>query len=132
MMSIVANLSKATKSLSRYPKALPSFSIRSSSSSSSKSGDLTEDLLNESFATEGEWAYCSRKFMAPLQVPVRGSDILSNPLFNKGTAFKSGERDRLRFREFLIVSKNLNFERKYIHSLFAWSTNTMTLSTSIT
>lgn len=100
-MSIVANLSKATKSLSRYPKALPSFSIRSSSSSSSKSGDLTEDLLNESFATEGEWAYCSRKFMAPLQVPVRGSDILSNPLFNKGTAFKSGERDRLRFRGLL-------------------------------
>ncbi len=38
--------------------------------------------------------------MAPLQVPVRGADILNNPLFNKGTAFKSGERDRLRFRKF--------------------------------
>ncbi|GMH90526.1 hypothetical protein TL16_g11793 [Triparma laevis f. inornata] len=42
-----------------------------------------------------------RKFKAPLQVPKRGVDILHDPLFNKGTAFKSGERDRLRFRGLL-------------------------------
>jgi malate dehydrogenase (oxaloacetate-decarboxylating)(NADP+) len=39
--------------------------------------------------------------MAPLEVPVRSVDILNNPLYNKGTAFKSGERDRLRFRGLL-------------------------------
>ncbi|GMI31130.1 hypothetical protein TrRE_jg11435 [Triparma retinervis] len=42
-----------------------------------------------------------RKFKAPLQVPKRGVDILHDPLFNKGTAFKPGERDRLRFRGLL-------------------------------
>lgn len=57
------------------------------------------EYLEESIPTEGEWANCSRKFMSPLQVPVRGTDILSNPLYNKGTAFKTGERDRLRFRK---------------------------------
>jgi hypothetical protein len=39
--------------------------------------------------------------MAPLRINVRGPDILTNPLYNKGTAFKSGERDRLRFRGLL-------------------------------
>jgi malate dehydrogenase (oxaloacetate-decarboxylating)(NADP+) len=42
-----------------------------------------------------------RRFKAPLQVPKRGVDILHDPLFNKGTAFKPGERDRLRFRGLL-------------------------------
>jgi malate dehydrogenase (oxaloacetate-decarboxylating)(NADP+) len=39
--------------------------------------------------------------MAPIHIPVRGSEVLTNPLYNKGTAFKSGERDRLRFRGLL-------------------------------
>jgi malate dehydrogenase (oxaloacetate-decarboxylating)(NADP+) len=39
--------------------------------------------------------------MNPLQVSVKGSDVLTDPLFNKGTAFKSGERDRLRIRGLL-------------------------------
>ena len=90
-----------------------------------------DDLLVETLPTEGEWAECTRQFLPPLQVPVRGSgkytsdldctcthqfknfsskihnarfihkDILTSPLFNKGTAFKSGERDRLRFRGLL-------------------------------
>jgi len=68
--------------------------------SSSKDSGLKEQLV-EKIDTEGEWAYCSKNFMAPLQVPVRGVDILTNPLYNKGTAFKSGERDRLRIRGLL-------------------------------
>jgi hypothetical protein len=51
--------------------------------------------------SEGEWAGCRRDFMAPIHIPVRGSEVLTNPLYNKGTAFKSGERDRLRFRGLL-------------------------------
>jgi len=65
------------------------------------------DLLVETLPTEGEWAHCTRKFLHPLQVPVRGSDILNSPLFNKGTAFKSGERDRLRVRG-LLPPKRIN------------------------
>jgi malate dehydrogenase (oxaloacetate-decarboxylating)(NADP+) len=39
--------------------------------------------------------------MAPIQISTRGSDILTNPYFSKGTAFKNGERDRLRLRGLL-------------------------------
>lgn len=49
----------------------------------------------------GEWDGCRRDFMAPIQIGARGPEILHNPLFNKGTAFKSEERDRLRFRGLL-------------------------------
>lgn len=52
-------------------------------------------------APGGEWDGCRRDFMAPIQIGVRGQDILQNALFNKGTAFKSEERDRLRFRGLL-------------------------------
>jgi malate dehydrogenase (oxaloacetate-decarboxylating)(NADP+) len=55
----------------------------------------------EEMPTDGEWAGCKRNFMAPIQISARGADILHNPLFNKGTAFKNGERDRLRFRGLL-------------------------------
>lgn len=78
---------------------LRSFSS-SDESGNGKSSDLS-DKLKETIDTEGEWAYCSRKFMAPFQVPVRGADILTSPLYSKGTAFKSGERDRLRLRGLL-------------------------------
>ena len=50
-----------------------------------------------------------RKFKAPLRVPKRGVDILHDPLFNKGTAFKAGERDRLRIRG-LLPPRRLNME----------------------
>jgi Malic enzyme, N-terminal domain len=56
---------------------------------------------HESLADSGEWAGCKRSFMAPLKISVRGTDILHHPLYNKGTAFKSGERDRLRIRGLL-------------------------------
>jgi Malic enzyme, N-terminal domain len=65
--------------------------------------------LKETIATEGEWAGCRRDFMAPIQISVRGKDILHSPLFNKGTAFKTGERDRLRIRG-LLPHRILNIE----------------------
>mmetsp|Transcript_14650 Transcript_14650/g.19118 ORF Transcript_14650/g.19118 Transcript_14650/m.19118 type:complete len:622 (+) Transcript_14650:485-2350(+) len=55
----------------------------------------------EEFFVDGEWAGCSKQFRAPITIAVRGTDILTDPLFNKGTAFKTGERDRLRFRGLL-------------------------------
>jgi hypothetical protein len=62
----------------------------------SKPWNSSEELL-----TEGEWAGCRRNFMAPIQINARGGETLNNPLYNKGTAFKSGERDRLRLRGLL-------------------------------
>ncbi len=52
-----------------------------------------------------------RKFRAPLRVPKRGVDILHDALFNKGTAFKPGERDRLRFRG-LLPPRRLTMEEQ--------------------
>jgi hypothetical protein len=71
-------------------------------------------LVEEQVPTAGEWAGCSRRFMAPLQISARGHDILTDPLFNKGTAFKTGERDRLRFRGLLpprVLNMDLQKER---------------------
>jgi len=65
-------------------------------SSSSENENKTQE-----FFTEGEWKGCTKRFLKPLRIKSRGSDILTNPLYNKGTAFKSGERDRLRFRGLL-------------------------------
>jgi len=55
---------------------------------------------------EGEWAGCRRDFMTPITIGTRGGDILHDPLFNKGTAFKSEERDRLRIRGLLPAKVN--------------------------
>ena len=80
---------------------------KTSFSSSMAVDDNDQDLAidpvyaPEPIPTEGEWAGCKRSFMAPIQISVRGKDILHSPLFNKGTAFKSGERDRLRIRGLL-------------------------------
>jgi malate dehydrogenase (oxaloacetate-decarboxylating)(NADP+) len=62
----------------------------------SPKGAQEEPLLEE-----GEWAGCRRNFMAPLRISSTGADVLHHPLYNKGTAFKSGERDRLRIRGLL-------------------------------
>lgn len=63
--------------------------------------DIPEEFIEEGEETIGEWHGCTRKFLAPISVSSRGGEILNNPLFNKGTAFKGGERDRLRFRGLL-------------------------------
>jgi malate dehydrogenase (oxaloacetate-decarboxylating)(NADP+) len=52
--------------------------------------------------------------MAPLRIESRGVQTLHNPLFNKGTAFKAGERDRLGIRGMLpsrIMNIHLQKER---------------------
>ena len=63
--------------------------------------DEDEVYSPEVIPETGEWAGCKRSFMAPLQVAARGVNLLTNPLFNKGTAFKTGERDRLSIRGIL-------------------------------
>jgi Malic enzyme, N-terminal domain len=64
------------------------------------SSSIFED--NEPVPDTGEWKGCRRAFMAPLRIKTeRGPEILHNPLYNKGMAFKSGERDRLGFRGLL-------------------------------
>lgn len=70
----------------------------------------------EPAASDGEWAGCKRSFMAPLKIPTRGGKILHDPLFNKGTAFKSGERDRLRLRG-LLPPKIMNIHTQKEHFL---------------
>jgi len=70
----------------------------------------------EDIPSEGEWAGCTRRFQAPIQINVRGADILAEPLFNKGTGFKRGERDRLRFRG-LVPPRVMNMPLQKEHFL---------------
>lgn len=80
-----------------------------------------EEPLHET----GEWAGCKRSFMIPIRISVRGTDILLDPLYNKGTAFKTGERDRLRFRGMLphrIMNIHLQKER-FLQALRAEDSN---------
>lgn len=94
---------------SSAPKTLGAAAPASSSSlfSARCSFSTTSSGKEEPMAEEGEWAGCRRSFMAPIKIAVRGADILHNPLYNKGTAFKHGERDRLRFRG-LLPSRVMN------------------------
>lgn len=63
--------------------------------------------------------------MAPIKISVRGADILTDPLFNKGTSFKSGERDRLRFRGMLPPAfQNIHVQKdRFLNSLRAEESN---------
>lgn len=74
-------------------------------------GNCTNSLLTTSqrvnitttspLLVEKEWEGCRRDFVHPIEISTRGADTLHSPLFNKGTAFKTEERDRLRFRGLL-------------------------------
>jgi len=51
------------------------------------------------------------KFRKPLKVKSHGIDIINNPLYNKGTSFSDGERDRLGLRG-LVPPRQLTFEQQ--------------------
>ena len=70
---------------------------------------IPEEFQQEPNETEGEWTGCTKKFLSPIQITSRGAEILNNPLFNKATAFKGGERDRLRFRG-LLPPRRMNMQ----------------------
>ena len=78
-----------------------SISFRGFSTQNVTNDDEEGIYAAETIPETGEWAGCSRSFLAPIRINARGADTLYNPLFNKGTAFKSGERDRLRIRGLL-------------------------------
>jgi malate dehydrogenase (oxaloacetate-decarboxylating)(NADP+) len=101
-MMMLNRLSKVVSTTSRRGTT-PNNNIKTATSKSffSTNSKIPDDYLIEDLPTEGEWAGCTKTFMAPLKVPVRGGNILNDPLFNKGTAFKTGERDRLRLRGLL-------------------------------
>lgn len=79
-------------SLSKTSHALPSIIVRSfSASDDEETNYIAEDFLEEDITTnEGEWIDCSRKFMAPLKIPGRGSGkieifLLNNAKMNEFT-----------------------------------------------
>ncbi len=94
------------------------------------SGDRRFLSASDDIAVEGEWAGCKRSFMAPLRVAAHGADILYNPLYNKGTAFKSGERDRLGFRG-LLPSRAMNIHSQKARFLLALRAETSAIKKNI-
>jgi hypothetical protein len=107
---------------SRNAAKLSSVVARSTSASSIRafSTASVDDpaFVKEGIQQSGEWMGCKRSFMAPLQISSRGVQILHNPLFNKGTAFKYGERDRLRIRG-LLPSRIMNIHKQKERFLIA-------------
>jgi hypothetical protein len=89
-------------------------------SNESNHGKNEDDALfaSEEIPSDGEWAGCRRSFMAPIRISTRGASILHDPLYNKGTAFKSGERDRLRFRG-LLPARIMNISKQKERFLLA-------------
>jgi len=85
----------------------PRLALRHLSAQSSFGESIPDEFMEEPDETEGEWIGCTKKFLSPIQITSRGAEILNNPLFNKATAFKGGERDRLRFRG-LLPPRRLN------------------------
>jgi hypothetical protein len=101
MLSSSARLVAATARSRAIVASSSTTSMRFYSPTDHHDDELTPWNSREEVGTEGEWAGCRRNFMAPIQISARGGETLNNPLYNKGTAFKSGERDRLRFRGLL-------------------------------
>lgn len=113
--TMLSNFLASASSSGAPARARASLATIGSRGFSTSSSTVYEDVHSEEGLThDGEWAGCTRRFLPPIKIAVRGADILTNPLFNKGTAFKSGERDRLRVRGLLpprIVNLELQKER---------------------
>jgi Malic enzyme, N-terminal domain len=109
-----------SKSLLPISISTRSFSLDSSSGTDDENDVLVHDKHHdEPLPLAGEWKGCRRTFMAPLRIKnARGMEVLHNPLYNKGTAFKSGERDRLGFRG-LLPSKIFNIHLQKERFLYA-------------
>lgn len=107
MMPLLHSMPKSTMSPLPLSQALvgshlwiAGSSIRGFGSGTQK--DTEEDADTQATgAQKAEGTGYKRSFLAPLRVSARGPDILNHPLFNKGTAFQKGERDRHRFRGLL-------------------------------
>lgn len=106
------------------------WSTASALGGSNKAKEEAEEYEAEDIASDGEWAGCKRSFLTPISISVRGTDILHEPLFNKGTAFKHGERDRLRFRG-LLPHKIMNIELQKERFLMALRAETSSIRKNI-
>ena len=72
----VAALSGSSRSSARRSAAA---AVGSHASFSSQSND--DDVYSEEgISHDGEWAGCTRRFLPPIKIAVRGSEILTNPL----------------------------------------------------
>ena len=72
----VAALSGSSRSSARKSAAA---AVGSHASFSSQSND--DDVYSEEgISHDGEWAGCTRRFLPPIKIAVRGSEILTNPL----------------------------------------------------
>ena len=76
----VAALSGSSRSSawrSAAAAAMPSLGSHASFSSKSNDDDVYSE---EGISHDGEWAGCTRRFLPPIKIAVRGSEILTNPL----------------------------------------------------
>eukprot|EP00804_Cyclotella_cryptica_P012857 CCRYP_010590-RA/>CCRYP_010590-RA protein AED:0.06 eAED:0.06 QI:0/0.57/0.5/1/0.71/0.5/8/2034/635 len=110
-MALISSLLRQRSSITRCMPLATSLGSHASSLRWMSTKETSDEWVEEPDETEGEWLGCTRRFLAPISVNSRGSEILNNPLFNKGTAFKLGERDRLRFRG-LLPPRRLNMHRQ--------------------
>ena len=75
----VAALSGSSRSSAWRSAAVAVPSVGSHASFSTQSND--DDVYSEEgISHDGEWAGCTRRFLPPIKIAVRGSEILTNPL----------------------------------------------------
>ena len=78
MLASAARCAVALGSSSRTPLGAR-VAAASCAGFSSKSSD--DDVYSEEgISHDGEWAGCTRRFLPPIKIAVRGSEILTNPL----------------------------------------------------
>lgn len=111
---------KTVKKCIKHPSIRSVLGTTSSNNNTSLfSSSSSKDKNTEELFTEGEWKGCTKRYIKPLRIKSRGADILTNPLYNKGTAHKSCERDRLRIRG-LLPPRVQNAQRQIERFLMAF------------